>query len=149
MKHQVKYYSIITLVILLIAGLSGCSTIGRNPALNKNKQEIKTAIINYYFTGRKKGDTTLLKEIFHPDARLITVANGQKAEESVEAYFKHVAAQGAVNCITEILDTDVTGTIAHAKTKFDYGAKIYVDYLNLIRTGEGWKIINKTYTQTK
>ncbi len=108
------------------------------------KNDISTTI-NQYFKGRKEGNTALLKKIFHPTARLLTIKEDTLSSLSLSDYLNHVQAQGAVACKTTLLSTEVTGNIATAKTEFDYGTIKYIDYLSLLKVENEWRIVNKTY----
>jgi aldose sugar dehydrogenase len=48
--------------------------------------------------------------------------------------------------VTEILSMDITGNIAQAKTKIEIPKAIFFDYFNLIKTDEGWFIVDKIST---
>jgi hypothetical protein len=43
----------------------------------------------------------------------------------------------------EILD--ITGDVAVAKVVLDYPTVTFVDYMSLLKTESGWKIVNKTF----
>ncbi len=104
-----------------------------------------SSTINQYFEGRKEGNTALLKKIFHPTARLLTIKEDTLSSLSLSDYLNHVQAQGAVACKTTLLSTEVTGNIATAKTEFNYGTIKYIDYLSLLKIENEWRIVNKTY----
>ena len=45
----------------------------------------------------------------------------------------------------EIVSVDVTGSAASVKVMETYATEVYVDYLNLLRIGQEWRIVNKIY----
>jgi hypothetical protein len=45
----------------------------------------------------------------------------------------------------EIVSVDVTGSAASVKVMETYATSVYVDYLNLLRIGQEWRIVNKIY----
>jgi putative lumazine-binding protein len=45
----------------------------------------------------------------------------------------------------EIVSVDVTGTAALVKVMETYATSVYIDYLNLLRIGQEWRIVNKIY----
>ena len=101
--------------------------------------------INQYFKGRKEGNIELLQQVFHPTAQLLTVKENTLSSSSLSEYLDHVQKQGAVDCKTTLLSTEVTENIATAKTEFDYGTIKYIDYLSLLKVENEWTIVNKTY----
>ena len=44
---------------------------------------------------------------------------------------------------TRIVALDITENIASAKTEIDTGKDVFTDYFNLIKTNEGWFIVDK------
>jgi aldose sugar dehydrogenase len=47
------------------------------------------------------------------------------------------------NLVTRIVLIDVTDNIASAKTEIDTGKDVFTDYFNLVKTNEGWFIVDK------
>jgi len=41
---------------------------------------------------------------------------------------------------------DVMGTVGVVKVKDRFRGRMYVDYLTLVRTAAGWRIVNKAFT---
>ncbi len=106
---------------------------------------IKSLINKFYFKGRKEGNVQLLATAFDENASLITVKNNEEIVTSIADYLKMVGAKGSVTCKTEILTINVAGTIAMAKTRFDYGPVAYIDFLMLEKRNDTWKIKLKLY----
>lgn len=46
----------------------------------------------------------------------------------------------------KILSVDVTDNAASVKVIETYPTSVYVDYLNLLKFGGEWRIVNKIYT---
>jgi len=40
----------------------------------------------------------------------------------------------------------VTGSVGMVKVTDRFRGRVYVDYLSIVRVGEVWKIVNKTFT---
>lgn len=102
--------------------------------------------LNNYFDGRRNADLGLLRKAYDPEAGLETVnAEGEIQHISFKAYLEVVKSAGPVKVKTEVVDISITHTVAVAQTRFDYGPVIYHDYLTLLKTKDGWKIINKAF----
>jgi hypothetical protein len=46
------------------------------------------------------------------------------------------------------MSLDITGNIASAKCELEIPKAIFTDYFNLIKTNEGWFIVDKISTRT-
>ena len=68
---------------------------------------------------------------------------------SFDAYLNKVKSDGKQKVNTQILSGNITRNIANFKTEFEYIDKSYIDYLTLLNTQDGWRIISKTFTKTK
>ena len=102
--------------------------------------------LNNYFDGRRNADIALLRKAYDDKAGLETVnADGEIQRISFEAYLEVVKKAGPVKVETEVVDISVTQSVAVAQTRFDYGPVVYHDYLTLLKTKDGWKIINKAF----
>ncbi len=132
-------------LVLFIFSCSNQKSIGK---VTKTKNLAIEQVINNYFQGRKTADIELLKTTFHSDARLLTMDTALVLITR-EAYLDVVKKKGAVSCQTKLLYYTVDGKRAFAKTKFDYGDRIYEDYLVLVNINEKWWIVNKTFERIK
>lgn len=115
----------------------------------KNEYFDVEKIIQNYFDGRKNANMYLLKNIFLEEAKLYTVKEGKELVITLKEYFTKVKKDGRKEVKTSILSGNITNNIANFKTEFVYVDKTYQDYLTLLKTDKGWKIITKTFTRTK
>lgn len=107
-------------------------------------------IINQYFEGLYLGDTTLLADIFHPDAWL----KAPNKRRSLTTWLDDVAKretpkQRGQTFDFKILALDVVKDQAMAKIEcplFDYH---YIDFLGLLKENGQWLIVNKMYTDIR
>lgn len=104
--------------------------------------------IQKYFEGRKNADLNQLKTAFSNNAKLYTVVDNKELIIPFEDYLNKVKSDGKQNINTQILFGDITENIATFKTEFDYSDKTYIDYLTLLNTQYGWKIMAKTFIKT-
>lgn len=120
----------------------------RNFLEKENDYEIAEKTITNYFEGRKNANLIQLKSTFSENANLHTISNDEILTISLENYLNTVNADGSQQVETRILDGDITNNIAYFKTGFIYSDKSYTDYLTLVKTQNGWRIISKTFTKT-
>ncbi|MCF6263308.1 MAG: nuclear transport factor 2 family protein [Xanthomonadales bacterium] len=104
--------------------------------------------LSHYFNGRRSADLELLQQAYDPGARLESVnAEGEIQRISFDDYLQVVKSAGPVEVKTSILEISIVQSIAIAQTRFDYGQRVYYDYLTLLKTTNGWKITNKAYAR--
>ncbi len=102
-------------------------------------------VIKRYFKSRKEADVLALKSVFTANATLHTIRDNQLVNISLDDYLKHVASVGKQAVQTTIIDGKIQGKIAQFSTQFQYADKTYIDYLNLVKVQNDWKIIEKTF----
>jgi hypothetical protein len=130
------------LLLLLLLVIKGFS---------QTEEEEKAAIaktIHFYFEGMMEREKSKLDQAFDPSARLIgyrgknfTItpyeewANGTvKGEKRNPADFKN-----------HLIDIEIKGYTAVAKTELFWPGIYYYDFLTLIKIDGQWKIVHKTW----
>jgi len=108
--------------------------------------------VETYFMALHHADTDGLAAVFHPTATLIGWDEGELRRVSLEQWFRFVnsipsPASEGVACDGEILAADISGTAAMVKVAESYRAFRYVDYMSLIQSTDGWRIVGKCYHQ--
>jgi hypothetical protein len=106
------------------------------------------APLHAYLQGHASGDGDHMRRAFHPDARLFWIADGAVQQLSAEDYAARFTGQPAPDEAERhrrIASVDVTGDVAVAKVELDYPNATFTDYMTLVREGDTWKIINKTF----
>lgn len=107
------------------------------------------ATIRTYFEGDINRDPSLLEKAFHPDAKLLNVAKdgrlGVLTQPDWHASISTPDAKKRERPTPTILDIDIAGNAAIAKTQlvFTYGS--FTDYLSLLKLDGTWTIVNKIY----
>lgn len=112
------------------------------------------ATVEAYFLAIHAGDTQTLRRLFAPTATLIGWDEGELKcvtrdrwcafVESTPSPKSHGAPLDG-----EILHVDISGTAALAKVREVYLSFEYVEFLNLVWTGDRWEIVHKCYHQFK
>lgn len=116
-----------------------------------HQHEAILAVVDAYCRGVYRGDTSLLRSVFHPRALLFAEVRGETYVRPLEEYLAIVADRRSPETLGQAflmkpISVDVTHEIALAKLHcpmFDYN---YVDYLSFVRQDGDWKIVNKTFT---
>jgi hypothetical protein len=108
-------------------------------------------LMDVYFNGIYTGDATTLRSTFHPRCRLFAEVNGEPYEKSVDEYMDGVANRKSPECLgepfsMEAIGVEILGNIALVRTRQQMLGFNYFDYLTLVRRGELWQIVNKTFT---
>ena len=108
--------------------------------------------VESYLHGLKFNDVDSLKKAFYPEAKLFFRKKdgtlGQLAQEQWYEGFRKNAGKEETGDL-RIASVDVTGSAAAVKVIEVYPDSTYTDYLNLLKLGEEWKIVNKIYVAEK
>ncbi|MDW7691134.1 nuclear transport factor 2 family protein [Flammeovirgaceae bacterium SG7u.111] len=128
--------------------------------LKPEEEKDVRATIEQLFDGMKKGDSTMVRGVFHPEARLQTVASKDgKTELHSTPISKFAEAVGTPHdkiWDERILSYEIKidGEFASAWTEYNFyhGDKFShcgVNAFHLVKTSEGWKILQITDTRRK
>lgn len=110
-------------------------------------EQIQETLKNY-IEGTANGEPERLRKAFHPDFNLYTVID----EDSLRIWdgqeYISVFKEGQKsNRIGRIISIDHENNAAMAKVEILMPNRgVYTDYFLLLKLGEEWKIIHKTYT---
>lgn len=124
-------------------------------AFSQSEKEEKEAIavtVQLYFDGMIQRDKGKLEEAFIPEARLI----GYRGENFTVTTFEDWAngtAKGEKRDPTKykniLLEIELKGNTALAKTELFWPGIYYYDFLTLIKKDGHWKIVHKTWYEEK
>jgi hypothetical protein len=107
--------------------------------------------ITLYHEGIHYGDIEKLTRVFHPDAQLFGVVHGEPYQKTLNEYLTVVrervspAIKGYPKRLS-ILASEVIGHVAVVKLRVAVFDTEYVDVLTLVRSGDAYRIVNKTFT---
>lgn len=138
---------IFVFVALLVIGLA----IGVPNAAHSlpDSEEVNVrACIEYYFQGHATGDGDKFRRAFHPDAKLFFIRDGKVTQWTLEEYAGRASGKPAPDEALRkrrIESIDITGNAAIAKIVLDYPSVTFTDYMSLLKIGDEWKIVNKTF----
>lgn len=120
--------------------------------MGENKQDIEEIqnTVGLYFDGMYHSDAGLLKQAFHPAAFLMGYYEGNFAHIPLETWLEMIGNTPAPAKSGEVYDMhivsiDITDTVAVVKVADLYLGLRFTDYLSLVKTGDGWVIVNKVF----
>ena len=108
-------------------------------------------IIRIYLDLLYKGDVDLIKSVFHQEATVSSISEGQIISVNMEGFRKRVATRESPESIGEtrhdkIILIDISSpTTAIAKVECMILKNHYTDYLSFIKVSEKWGIISKVF----
>lgn len=106
------------------------------------------AALQHYLDGHATGDGSHHQQVFHPEAKLFWVRDGELNQRTSAAYIAGASGSPADNESERkrwISNVDVTGTTATARIILDYPGVYITDYMSLLKIDGEWKIINKIF----
>lgn len=116
-------------------------------AQTAEKEAVKVPL-NMYLQAHATGNGDLIRKAFAPEARMIWYRDGKlmtrTGEEFAAGFSGKPAADEALRK-RSIDMIDVNGTAATARITLDYPTVKFTDYFNLVKVGDEWKIVNKTF----
>jgi hypothetical protein len=137
--------------LLIIFLFLSCGRTVFSQTLEDEKKAI-TRTIQLYFDGMMERDRTKLDAAFDPAARLI----GYRGENFTVTPYEQWASGTAKGekrdpskFENKLLDIDIKGYTALAKTELFWPGIYYYDYLTLIKIDGQWKIVHKTWYEEK
>lgn len=115
-------------------------------AQTTNLQLIEKAI-NHYFDGMINHNAKSIEKAFIPQASMKWNEKGKFTEvNAVEALSSYVNSNDPVKVKTNIIAINIVGDAANAQLELEYETFYFVDFMHLMKVGEEWKIVSKTYT---
>ncbi|MBT6094579.1 MAG: nuclear transport factor 2 family protein [Rhodospirillaceae bacterium] len=114
-----------------------------------DEQQIR-AIIDDYFHGMYRSDTTRLSRAFHTDARINGWDEGKLIDAPIAKFIDFIGgvsapADDGEAFDMEIISIDIADSAAAVKVKDLYKGLRFTDFLTLLRFDNGWRIVNKTF----
>ena len=122
---------------------------GRGARRAQSQETEVRRVVSRYLHGLKYNDTTAFVDAFWPESRLMFVRRdgtlGQLSQSEWYRGFRANAGKEEAGTLA-IENVDVAGDAANVKVRETYATSVYVDYLNLLRIGDEWRIVNKIYS---
>ncbi len=109
------------------------------------------AVVWTYLDGLYEGDTEKLGAAFHPVSHLYGVENGEVSDMPRDVWFERVRSRPSAKSQghqrhDRIVSIDQSGPAsAFVKVECALPPRFFVDYLTLLKTKEGWRVVAKAY----
>ncbi len=115
------------------------------------------AILQHYIDGARRGDPIEMSRAFHDDATIYGWFYPNTDDRSevelvsgpIQSLYDLTASLGPAKTMrATIARVDVFGTAANVRIELrDWLGVDYTDFMNLLKTDQGWRIINKVFNQ--
>jgi hypothetical protein len=116
-----------------------------------SEEDAVRTTVELYFQGMMEASPETLREAFHPDARLIGLGRDGQVMiipfETWAAGWEGREPRDPEKYVNAIVDVDLHGTAASAKTDLKWPNVRYIDYLSLLKVDGEWVIVNKIWTE--
>jgi hypothetical protein len=105
--------------------------------------------LNMYIDGQATGDSAMVASSFHDSWQLKYATENEfnivPKSKYIVGYKKHPKSN---NWSGRIVFIDITNSVACAKVEISTSRLLFTDYFNLIKTNQGWLIVDKISTRT-
>lgn len=101
-----------------------------------------------YLKGHATGDSAAFRRAFWKDAKLWFVRDGELASRTSDKYIAGASGRPPADEAKRkrrIVSTHIAGNAAMAVIELDYPATRFIDYMALLKVGNEWRIINKSF----
>lgn len=106
-------------------------------------------ILNFYIDGQATGDSAMIAQAFHASWQLKVAYDGKFEEEKKNEYLVgYKKREKPKTWSGRIVSIEITNNIAVAKVEISNSKNLFTDYFNLLKTTEGWFIVDKIATYT-
>jgi len=111
-------------------------------------QAVRKTIEEHYFKAQSTGNGEALRGTFIEEGRMMWVQNGQLRTRTSTEYISGFRGQPPADeekRKRRVVMTDVTGDVAVAKVELDFPDALLTDYFTLLKIGDEWKIVHKSF----
>jgi hypothetical protein len=137
-----------TALVLLASVAGGARASAQQPtATASDSAEVRSAL-EAYFRGQATGDASHFRPIFQPSANLYWIRDGKYAERPSAEWMASYTGKPAADETERkrrVASMDITGNAAQAKLVSEYPSALVTDYMSLLKTESGWKVVAKTF----
>ncbi len=134
--------------IIVVLPILGLTITGFRLAQQDDEIQAIRQAVQYYLDGHATGQRAVMEQAFHSSARLQAIRDGAISIRPIEEYLSGSPGRPADDESQRrrrVVSIDYHGTAAVAKIELDYPSVVFVDYMQLLKIGNQWKIVNKIY----
>jgi hypothetical protein len=143
-SHHMKYFLTLSLFLSFFYSKSIAQS-------SSDREEI-TEVVQLYFEGMMERNREKLDLAFIPEARLIGYRGNDLTITSFETWAAATSKGEPRNTNlykNELVNIRVQGNTAVAEAELYWPGIYYYDFLTLVKIGETWKIVNKSWSEKK
>jgi Putative lumazine-binding len=134
-----KYILVFSWMVILVNANAQTDT--------KTIMDIQT-VCTYYLDGGTNGDSILFSKAFHPSGQMLFMRNDTLQIVSLKDFMARIRNTGQKsNRTTKIESIQVFGDAAVAKLTIKTETLVLHDFMSLLKTKEGWKIVGKIFSR--
>ncbi|MFX1327834.1 MAG: nuclear transport factor 2 family protein [Promethearchaeota archaeon] len=115
--------------------------------IEREKNSIKKAIMDYYHEGHVKSDPELYKKILHDKWKFFLFDENENLrivdKEEYLSWYSPEKLNDNLRWSTEFYYIDITGNVGAVKLKLECEEVGYIDYFNLMKINGKWWIVHK------
>lgn len=104
-----------------------------------------TKTLNYYIEGGTNRDSATFAKAFMTDGQMIFMRNDTLRIVPFKDFVAGVKPGEKVKRTCRIASIQVAGNAATARLELVYDEFTFIDFMNLLKTRDGWKIVNKIF----
>lgn len=104
-----------------------------------------TKTLNYYIEGGTNRDSATFAKAFMTDGQMIFMRNDTLRIVPLKDFVAGVKPGEKVKRTCRIASIQVAGSAATARLELVYDDFTFIDFMNLLKTRDGWKIVNKIF----
>ena len=138
---------------LLLLAVYACLSVPAFAADAERDAVVKVVTDAYIDGVHKTPSSAAMRAGFHPDFRMLVLANGRLDSVALEEWISRLEKAAATSATAkrpevraEIPNVEVTGTAANVRVEiWRDGKHVFSDYLLLYKLADGWKIVAKTF----
>lgn len=130
------------LLLLILGGFTAMAS-----AQDAERDAVRVPLENY-IKAHVTGDGEYARKAFHTEGNMTFVRDGKYMSRSFAEYIAGFTGKPAADedkRRRSIESIDVAGNAAVARIVLDYPAVRFVDYMTLLKIGDEWKIVNKSF----
>ena len=101
--------------------------------------------LGYYMDGASNGDKAMFTKAFLPEGQMIFVTEEGTRIIPLKDFVARMEDGQKSDRKNRIVSVHIEGTAAHARLRVETPDLVFHDFMNLLKTKDGWKIVNKIF----
>lgn len=104
-----------------------------------------TKTLNYYIEGGTNRDSATLAKAFMTDGQMLFMRGDTLRIVPLKDFVAGVKPGEKIKRSCRIASIQIAGSAATARLELVYDDFTFIDFMNLLKTKDGWKIVNKIF----